>query len=101
MQNKIKEVVSEIIVDVKENGDDAVRERTLKYDKVCLKAFEVESSEFDSAYKNVKRSVKEAFKFAANNIRKFAEEQYKQFTKFDIETIDGCRVGQKIVPLFY
>jgi sulfopropanediol 3-dehydrogenase len=93
MQNKIKEVVSEIIVDVKENGDDAVRERTLKYDKVCLKAFEVESSEFDSAYKNVK--------FAANNIRKFAEEQYKQFTKFDIETIDGCRVGQKIVPLFY
>ncbi|VVB61679.1 Histidinol dehydrogenase [uncultured archaeon] len=99
MQNDIAKTVSEIIADVRENGDAAVKKYTEKFDKVALVSFEVPAEEIESAYKTADRSALRVMKFAAKNIRKFAEAQIKQFRDFDIETIKGCRAGQKIVPL--
>lgn len=99
MQNEISKTVSEIIADVQQKGDTAIRKYTQNFDNVALQNFEVPREEIESAYKNMDKSVLRVLKFAAKNIRKFAEAQMKQFRDFEIETVKGCKVGQKIVPL--
>ncbi len=81
MQNDIQKTVSEVIADVRQNGDDAVRKYTEKFDKVALESFEVPRDEIETAYKGTNKDVLRVFEFAAKNIRKFAE----------LEGLDGHR----------
>jgi histidinol dehydrogenase len=91
--------VRKIINEVRQNGDDALRRYTLRFDNVSLTQMRVTTSEIRTAYKKVRPEVISALKQTAKNIRTFARKQLSQFEDFEIEITPGVFAGQKIVPI--
>ncbi len=91
--------VNEIIENVRQNGDKAVFDYTLKFDKFnlnCDNLF-VTRSEIDEAYKRVDAEYIDVMRNAAENIRVFHEKQ-KRNSWIDTKP-DGSILGQRITPL--
>ncbi len=93
----VADVVTNIIADVRENGDEALFAYALKFDKAELSALEVSQQEIDDAFAAVEPEFLEILKEAAQNIRTFHEKQRR--TGFFIEKADGSIIGQKIMPI--
>ncbi|MDE6698473.1 MAG: histidinol dehydrogenase [Lachnospiraceae bacterium] len=91
--------VAEIVNDVRANGDKALFEYTLKFDKTTLTADNilVSKEEIEEAYSLVEPSLVEVIKKAAENIRVFHEKQ-RQYSWFDSKP-DGTILGQKVTAL--
>lgn len=89
--------VKEIIADVKQNGDQAVREYTEKFDQCSLASFLVTEAEFTEAYEQVDDELIAVIQEAANNIRKFHEQQKR--SSWFITEDNGTMLGQKITAL--
>lgn len=93
----VEGIVSEIIANVRQNGDKALKEYALKFDKVALDSLEVTSEEIEEAFNKVDKKFIEILEQAANNIRQFHTKQLRQ--GFKIEKGDGVIIGQKITPI--
>ncbi|MBO7345539.1 MAG: histidinol dehydrogenase, partial [Clostridia bacterium] len=93
----VEETVGSIIKDVKERGDKALLEYTLKFDKADLKSLRVTEDEIIKAVNSVEPKFIEILKRSAKNIRSFCEKQVR--TGFEMVNADGATVGQKVVPL--
>lgn len=94
--------VNEIVNNVRENGDKAVAEYTLKFDKVELNAdtILVTREEIEEAYKYVEENdegLVDVIKASAKNVRDYHMMQ-KQYSWFDSKP-DGTMLGQKITPI--
>ena len=90
-------IVSEIIEDVKNNGDKALFEYCRKFDKAELSSLEVSEAEIEEAFNTVEPKFIEVLKAAAENIRAFHEKQVKN--SFIISEKDGVVIGQKVMPI--
>ena len=84
---KILPMIREVRNNIRNRGDDAVREYTKKFDQVVLDNFLVEEDEFKKAEKLVSAEFKKAIKIAAQNIRTFHETQF--FKSEKVETTSG------------
>lgn len=84
---KTFEVVRPILSEVRENGDEALRGYTAKFDGVELEEFAVSEQEIAEAVKRIKPEVSEAFGIAARNIEKFHRVQVQEDIK--VETMPG------------
>ena len=93
----VEDVVSEIISDVRENGDKALFKYNEKFDGASLSELRVSREEIDEALESVSPEFIEILKKAAANIRKFHEKQVR--TSFIINDEDGIVIGQKITPI--
>ncbi|MDP4106742.1 MAG: histidinol dehydrogenase [Bacillota bacterium] len=91
------EVVQKIIADIRANGDAALREYTLKFDRVNLESFAVGEAEIEEAYGLVDSDFVEIVREAASNIRVFHEKQLRPSWMTTEE--NGTILGQKITPL--
>ena len=91
------DIVSEIIENVKTNGDEALLEYCRKFDKAELTALEVTAQEIDEAFLLVEPKFIEILKNAAENIRDFHKRQVRN--SFIINDKDGIVTGQKITPI--
>lgn len=91
--------VSEIISNVRENGDKAVFEITNKFDKWDINESNVRVSkeEIDNAYKVVDPKLIDVMKEAAENIRSFHQKQVKE--SWITTNDDGSILGQKVTPI--
>ncbi|MCR4880907.1 MAG: histidinol dehydrogenase [bacterium] len=89
--------VNEIISDVKNNGDSAVKKYTEKFDGK-VENIEVTKAEIEEALKIVPQEVIEAIKLSIKNVKTFAEAQLNSVKEFEVENC-GVKLSQKIVPL--
>jgi len=92
------ESIREIIKDVKNKGDEAVREYTKKFDKLEIEKFELTKEQIKEAYSKLDKETIEALKIAAKNIKKFAQEQLASMKEFETNN-NGVILGQKIIPI--
>ncbi len=92
------DVVKDILVDVKKNGDSAVRKYTKKFDGLELGNFEISKKEIKEAYEKVDSETVAAIKKAAANIEAFAKKQMQCFKDFNL-VVSGNKLGQKVIPL--
>lgn len=90
-------IVSEIINNVKTNGDKALSEYLEKFDKVKLTDFKVSEEEITAALNKVEPEFLEILKEAENNIRAFHEKQVRQ--GFMMTAKNGVILGQRVVPI--
>ena len=95
--SNVEGVVTQIIADVRKNGDAALREYARKFDKAELDALEVSQQEINEAFETVEPEFQEILREAAANIRAFHEKQVR--TSFIINEKDGVVIGQKISPI--
>jgi len=94
----VGETVSSIIRDVKDNGDEALRSYTKKFDRADIGAIEVSKNEIDEALSSIDESLLKHLEFAAENIRKFHQAQMPEKMWF-MELSPGIELGQKFTPL--
>lgn len=90
-------VVDDILEDVRNNGDEAVRRCELRFDGVSLKSLAVTEDEIENAVKSVDSELKEAIELAHSNIGKFHMAQ--RTTEHKVETVPGVSCWQKSVAI--
>ncbi len=93
----VEDIVTEIISDVKANGDSALYKYCEKFDKAKLSSLLVTEAEFDEAILAVEPQFIDILKKAAANIRKFHEKQVRN--SFIINDENGIVIGQKVIPV--
>ena len=93
----VEKIVAEVIENVKSNGDKALFEYALKFDKASLDSLEVTKEEISQAVKCVDKEFLEVLKRAKQNIWEFHQKQYRE--GFEIKKENGIILGQKIIPI--
>ena len=93
----VEGIVTEIIENVKTNGDKALFEYCEKFDKVSLSCLEVSAEEIEEAFNLADSEFVQIVREAAENIRAFHEKQLRN--SFIMSEKDGVITGQKITPI--
>lgn len=89
--------VKEMIGAVAANGDAALRELTIKYDKVKIESFRVKAEEVQAAYREVEADFLSALKTTIANITAFHQ---KQRTEEWFETLpNDALLGLRVIPI--
>ncbi len=94
---ELKSVVLEILVDVKQNGDNAIKKYSLQFDGVKLSELRVTDQEIESALGAVDNKLKKAIQKAKDNIEKFHLSQKEEIKL--IETTSGVMCWRKSVAI--
>ena len=94
---ELKESVAGIIEKVRTQGDEALREFSLKFDGVNLNKLKVSTSEIDEADDIVSHQLKRAISVAAKNIAKFHKAQ--RMEEITVETTPGVMCTQRAIPI--
>lgn len=95
----VEALVSEILKNVRERGDAAVREYSEKFDKSTLSVFEVTADEREAALRELAPQTRQDTEFAIANVRKFAEAQLGTILPLEIETLPGVHLGHRVIPI--
>ena len=93
----VADAVTDIIKEVRANGDAALFEYAKKFDKVELSSLEVTQKEIDDAFLKVEPEFVEILKEAKENIYAFHSRQVRN--SFLINEKDGVVIGQKVIPI--
>ena len=93
----VADIVSEIIDNVRKNGDKALFEYCKKFDKADLKCLEVTKEEIENAFKSADKDLIDVLYEAKENIEKFHRHQLRN--SFIINDENGVVTGQKITPI--
>ena len=97
--DEISMVVSEIVKDIRDRGDEALLEYTNQYDRLSaqLKNLEITKSEIDTALSRISDSMRESLENAIKRIRSFHEKQKQETWTYTDE--DGNTLGQRITSI--
>ena len=93
----VADTVAEIIRNVRERGDEALREYTEKFDHAKPESLTVTPEEMKDALASVDPDFIRILEKAAANIRKFHSRQVRN--SFIINDEDGVLMGQKVIPV--
>lgn len=90
--NNVLDTVSEILNNVKKNGDVALKSYTEKFDGVLINDLKVTDDEIKEAYDSLDETLLIALKQAAANIEKFHKKQIPK--DWEMEVNPGIKAGQ-------
>lgn len=94
---QIEDRVREILSQVRERGDDALRSLAEQIDGVRLDSLQVTEQEIERARGKVSEELKEAISTAIGNIAAFHRAQLRE--PVDMQTMPGVRCVQRNVPI--
>ena len=95
--SQLNSIVAGVLDDIKQRGDDAVKDYEEKFDHVRLANLQVTEAEIDEAYANIDAELREAIILAHKNIHTFHAAQKFDGTK--VETAPGVVCWQKTVAI--
>ncbi|GAA0489373.1 MULTISPECIES: histidinol dehydrogenase [Tatumella] len=93
----ISQTVQDVLDQVKQQGDTALRNFSAKFDKISPQVFAVSEQEISAAAERVSDELKSAMRTAVGNINAFHQAQI--FPGVDIETLPGVRCQQVTRPV--
>ena len=93
----VTDTVAEILRNVRERGDEALREYTEKFDRAKPESLTVTPEEMQEALASVEPEFIRILERAAANIRKFHSRQVRN--SFLLNDENGILMGQKILPV--
>jgi sulfopropanediol 3-dehydrogenase len=96
---RVQETVAGILADVRQRGDEAVRELSERFDGWSPSDFRLSRAEIDSLVASVSRETIEDIRFAQAQIRNFAEHQRAALKDIEVETLPGVRLGHRNIPV--
>lgn len=95
----VRRTVSGIVDDVREGGDEAVLRFSERFDGVSRERNTLSAVEREEAVDAVSEEERRIIDNSLENIRSFARAQLDHVEEFEVETDEGVRLGQKIVPI--
>lgn len=96
---QVRKTVEEILDDITQRGDAALREYSQKFDDWDPASFRLTDEEIQSCYKEVPEQVKDDIGFAQTQIRNFAQHQRDALQDVEVETLPGVILGHKNIPV--
>lgn len=97
--SQVQQAVKEIITRIKNEGEAALRYYSEKFDNWSPKRFRISDDEIQAVTSRLPQSEIDDIDFCQAQIRNFAGEQMKRIVDFEVETIPGVHLGQKIIPI--
>ncbi len=92
-------VVSEMLSDLENNGLDAVRKYSKKFDDWDPASFELTERQIGEAIGRLDPQIIRDTDFCQANVRRFAEAQRKTLLPLEVEILPGVKLGHKHVPV--
>lgn len=96
---EVGEVVEEALSAVREGGDEALRELSLRYDGFAREDFFLSEEEVRAAFGSVDPSTVEAISVSIERVRRFHEAQMSLFRSVELSMGDGSVLGFDFVPV--
>ncbi len=96
---RVRETVRDIIERVRREGEAGVRFYSAKFDNWSPATFKVGEDEIQAVTSKLPASMAADIDFCQAQIRRFASEQMKRMADFEVETLPGVFLGQKIIPV--
>ena len=94
---ELNQTVANVLADIRQRGDEAVKGYELKFDHVDLDSLAVSDDEMADAENKISKQLREAIELAHENIQKFHESQ--RFRSKKVETQPGVVCWQKSVAI--
>lgn len=95
----VRETVGQVIADVRERGDAAVREYSERFDGWSPDNFRLDAEEIEKIVSTVPRQAIVDIEAVQQRVRKFAQHQLESLRDFEVETEPGVYLGQKNIPV--
>lgn len=95
----VRQTVTGIISDIRERGDEAVREYSAKFDSWSPGSFRLSAEQIDEIVAPVPAQVLDDIRFVQDQVRAFAQAQLDSMGEFEIETLPGVKLGQRHNPV--
>ncbi|WP_049320248.1 histidinol dehydrogenase [Mammaliicoccus sciuri] len=96
---KTKQIVANTLKDIEEQGDKAVRDLSIKFDKWDPEQFKLSQAQIEEIVDSIPEEVKHDIAFAQDNIKKFAEAQRDSMKDIHVEVMPGVFLGHKNIPV--
>ena len=96
---KTKEIVENVLKQIENGGDKAVRMLSEKFDDYSPTSFKLSDEQIDALIFTLTERELSDIKFAQEQVRKFAEIQRASMTDVEVETLPGVILGHKNIPV--
>jgi histidinol dehydrogenase len=96
LSESIRTAARRIVEDVRDRGDAALLEYTVRFDGVGLREIRVPQAEIDRATKSLSFDLRESFLVAIENVRAFHKREMDRSWE---RSRDGATVGQRVRPI--
>ena len=95
----IRAKVEQILSDIEQNGDSAVRDLSERFDNYSPAQFKLSAGEIEALMNKVSDSDMHDIKFAQEQVRNFARIQRDSMRDVEVETLPGVVLGHKHIPV--
>jgi len=92
-------VVSEMLLDLEQNGMDAVRRYSRKFDDWDPSDFRLTAAQIEDAIGRLPEQAIRDTDYCQGNVRRFAEAQFATLLPLEVETQPGVILGHKHIPV--
>lgn len=99
LDSALTRTVRELLAKVEKEGDKAVRELSVRFDKLDRPSYRLSKAEIETCINSLTRREREDIEFAQDQVRKFAEAQKATLSNLEIETLPGVFLGHRNVPI--
>ncbi|MBO9394046.1 histidinol dehydrogenase [Caldilinea sp.] len=96
---RVQQVVSQIIEDIRNQGDEAVRAYSERFDGWSPERFRLSQPEIENLIASLPEQTIEDIKFAQDQVWRFAEKQREALQDIEVETLPGVVLGHKNIPV--
>jgi len=96
----VESLVNEIITNIRNNGDSALLDYSVKFDNISVSAIDelvIDLNETKSAFEGLPEKEKDALQVAAERVRDYHKKQQQDTWTYEEE--DGTILGQKVTPI--
>lgn len=92
-------VVADVLADIRERGDAAVREYSERFDHWSPPSFRLSKEAVEAIVAKVPDEVLDDIRTVQHNVREFAKRQRESLRDFEVETAPGVVLGQRNIPV--
>lgn len=98
-EDDTRKMVAEIISNIKNGGDEEIKEYEKKLSKSTRELFRVSDKEIEESINSLSKESKELIDRNVERISSFAEAQLNCITPLDKEFGDGIEMGHRVIPI--
>lgn len=98
-QTGVAHRVAEIISDIRQNGDEAVRRYSEQFDRWSPQSFRLDDEQVEKIMATLDPQVIQDIEFVQQQVRRFAQAQRDSMVDIEVETLPGVHLGHKHVPV--
>lgn len=96
---EVRQVVEGLLRQIENQGDNALRELSVRFDNWSPETFFLSEQEIEHAMAQVSKRDLDDIRFAQEQVRRFAEHQKAALTDIEVETMPGVVLGHRNIPV--